>query len=262
LHNVTAFYITTAFVVMGVGAWLLRHNRAVEDSHMMIRMALGLLIILVPLQIYLGDLHGLNTREYQPAKLAAIEGIYATAQPAPLTLFGIPDDRAATMRYPIEVPHLGSLILTHSWDGSIKGLREWPESDRPPVALPFFAFRIMVGIGVVMLFVADCGHGSSIARKALGFELVLAALSVGGAAGVHCRHRWVDNYGSRPATLDCLRPDAYGRVAIPFADSARCNAVVSTLYHRVPDHVSNGHRIHGGAGATRASTAGSRIGTG
>jgi len=124
---------------------------------MMIRMALGLLIILVPLQIYLGDLHGLNTREYQPAKLAAIEGIYATAQPAPLTLFGIPDDRAATMRYPIEVPHLGSLILTHSWDGSIKGLREWPESDRPPVALPFFAFRIMVGIGVVMLFVAIAG---------------------------------------------------------------------------------------------------------
>jgi cytochrome d ubiquinol oxidase subunit I len=150
---------------------------------MMIRMALGLLIILVPLQIYLGDLHGLNTREYQPAKLAAIEGIYATAQPAPLTLFGIPDDRAATMRYPIEVPHLGSLILTHSWDGSIKGLREWPESDRPPVALPFFAFRIMVGIGVVMLFVADCGHGSSIARKALGFELVLAALSVGAPLG-------------------------------------------------------------------------------
>jgi cytochrome d ubiquinol oxidase subunit I len=157
LHNVTAFYITTAFVVMGVGAWLLRRNRAVEDSRMMIRMALGLLIILVPLQIFLGDQHGLNTLEYQPAKLAAIEGLYSTAQPAPLTLFGVPDDRAATMRYPIEIPRLGSLILTHSWDGAVKGLKEWPENERPPVVLPFFAFRIMVGIGFIMLFVAIAG---------------------------------------------------------------------------------------------------------
>jgi cytochrome d ubiquinol oxidase subunit I len=97
-HNVNAFYITTAFVVMGVGAWLLRRGRATEDARMMIRMALGLLILLVPLQIFLGDQHGLNTLEYQPAKLAAIEGRYDTVQPTPLTLFGIPDDAAATMR--------------------------------------------------------------------------------------------------------------------------------------------------------------------
>jgi cytochrome d ubiquinol oxidase subunit I len=158
LHNVTAFYITTAFVVMGVGAWLLRRNRAVDDSRMMIRMALDLLIILVPLQILLGDLHGLNTLEYQPAKLAAMEGLYDTAQPAPLMLFGIPDDDAAAMRYAIEIPKLGSLILTHSWDGAIKGLKEWPVDQRPPVALPFFAFRIMVGIGLIMLFVAIAGQ--------------------------------------------------------------------------------------------------------
>ncbi len=104
MHNVTAFYITTAFVVMGVGAWLLRRDRATEDARMMIRMALDLLIIIVPLQIFLGDQHGLNTLEYQPAKLAAIEGRYDTAQPTPLTLFGIPDDAAATMRYAIEDP--------------------------------------------------------------------------------------------------------------------------------------------------------------
>jgi cytochrome d ubiquinol oxidase subunit I len=156
-HNVTAFYITTAFVVMGVGAWLLRHDRALEESRMMIRMALGLLIILVPLQIFLGDQHGLNTLEYQPAKLAAIEGLYETAKPAPLTLFGIPDDRAAMMRYPIEIPNLGSLILTHSWDGAVKGLKEWPANERPPVALPFFAFRTMVGIGAIMLLVTIVG---------------------------------------------------------------------------------------------------------
>jgi cytochrome d ubiquinol oxidase subunit I len=143
---------------MGVGAWLLRRGRATEDARMMMRMALDLLILLVPLQIFLGDQHGLNTLEYQPAKLAAIEGRYDTVQPTPLTLFGIPDDAAATMRDAIEIPNLGSLILTHSWNGTIKGLKEWPADQRPPVGPPFFAFRIMVGIGVIMLIVVIAGQ--------------------------------------------------------------------------------------------------------
>ncbi len=158
LHNVTAFYITTALVVMGVAAWLLRRGRAAEDARMMIRMALDLLIILVPLQIFLGDQHGLNTLEYQPAKVAAIEGRYDTVSPVPLTLFGIPDDRAAVMRDAIEIPDLGSLILTHSWNGAIKGLKEGPADQRPPVGPPFFAFRAMVGIGLIMLFVVIAGQ--------------------------------------------------------------------------------------------------------
>ena len=157
-HNVTAFYITTGFVVLGVAAWLLRRGRAVDESKMMIRMALDLLIVLVPLQILLGDMHGLNTLEYQPAKVAALEGRYDTVQPTPLTLFGIPDDKNATMNYAIEVPRLGSIILTHTWDGAIKGLKEWPVQDRPPVGPPFFAFRIMVGIGILMLLVAIAGQ--------------------------------------------------------------------------------------------------------
>jgi cytochrome d ubiquinol oxidase subunit I len=158
MHNVCAFYITTGFVVMGVGAWLLRRDRAAEDARMMIRMALDLLILLVPLQMFLGDQHGLNTLEYQPAKLAAIEGRYDTLNPAPLTLFGIPDDKAAVMRYAVEIPDLGSLILTHSWSGTFKGLKEWPADERPPVGPPFFAFRIMVGIAFIMLFVAVVGQ--------------------------------------------------------------------------------------------------------
>ena len=157
-HNVTAFYITTGFVVLGVGAWLLRRGRAIEEARLMIRMALNLLIILVPLQFFLGDQHGINTLEYQPAKVAAIEGRYDTVKPMPLTVFGIPDDKNATMRNAIEIPHLGALILTHSWNGGIKGLKEWPAQDRPPVGPPFFAFRIMVGIGVIMLIVAIAGQ--------------------------------------------------------------------------------------------------------
>ncbi|MFZ1152642.1 MAG: cytochrome ubiquinol oxidase subunit I [Xanthobacteraceae bacterium] len=158
LHNVTAFYITTAFVVMGVGAWLLRRERAADDARTMMRMALDLLILLVPLQMFLGDQHGLNTLEYQPAKLAAIEGRYETAQPAPLTLFGIPDDAGGTMRAAIEIPRLGSLVLTHSWDGAIKGLKEWPADQRPPVGPPFFAFRVMVGIACIMLLIVVAGQ--------------------------------------------------------------------------------------------------------
>jgi len=91
-HNVTAFYITTAFVVMGVAAWLIRSGKSAAEGRVMVRMALGLLILLVPFQILLGDLHGLNTREHQPAKLAAIEGLYETSNPTPLTLFGIPNE--------------------------------------------------------------------------------------------------------------------------------------------------------------------------
>ena len=132
-HNVTAFYITTGFVVLGVGAYLFRSRKSAEEAQLMVRMALNLLIVLVPLQILLGDMHGLNTRAHQPTKLAAIEGVYDTEQPDALALFGIPDDAAEQLRYAIRIPHLGSLILTHSWNGEVKGLKEWPREDRPPV---------------------------------------------------------------------------------------------------------------------------------
>jgi cytochrome d ubiquinol oxidase subunit I len=157
-HNVTAFYITTGFVVLGVSAWLLRRGRSSDEAGMMLRMALNLLIVLVPLQIVLGDLHGMNTKIYQPAKFAAIEGRYDTVTPLPLTLFGIPDDRAGVMRHAVEIPMLGSLLLTHSRDGTIRGLDSFPADQRPPVGPPFYAFRIMVGIGLVMLFVAVAGQ--------------------------------------------------------------------------------------------------------
>jgi cytochrome bd ubiquinol oxidase subunit I len=156
-HNVTAFYITTAFVVLGVSAYLIRSRKSETESRTMMIMALGLLALLVPAQMVLGDMHGRNTLEYQPTKLAAIEGRYDTEKPTPLTLFGIPDDKAATMRYAVEIPWLGSLILTHTWDGAIRGLKEWPAADRPPVAFPFFGFRIMVGIAFVMLGVVVLG---------------------------------------------------------------------------------------------------------
>jgi cytochrome d ubiquinol oxidase subunit I len=150
-HTVVAFYITTGFVVIGVGAWYLRRGRFVEEGRSMVSMTLWLLTILVPLQIFLGDTHGLNTLRYQPAKIAAIEARWDSVSGAPLTVFAVPDEKTESNRYAVDIPYLGSLILTHDARGNVRGLKEWPVEERPPVAIPFYAFRIMVGIGLLML---------------------------------------------------------------------------------------------------------------
>ena len=150
-HTVSAFYVTTAFVVLGVGAYLVRGGRFADEGQRIVRMALNFLIVFVPLQIVLGDMHGLNTRQYQPAKLAAIEGDWTTSDPTPLTVFGLPNETAERNDYAIEIPYLGSLILTHSLHGEIKGLKDFPVDRRPPVWPVFFGFRIMVGVAMIML---------------------------------------------------------------------------------------------------------------
>jgi cytochrome bd ubiquinol oxidase subunit I len=152
-HNVAAFYVTTAFVVLGVGAWLVRRGGFDHEGRRMMNMALGFLTLFVPLQIMLGDLHGLNTREHQPAKLAAIEGDWETTSPTPLTLFALPNQAAERNDYAIEIPYLGSLVLTHSLRDPVQGLKEFPPDQRPPVAVVFWSFRVMVGIGLLMLAV-------------------------------------------------------------------------------------------------------------
>ena len=106
---------------------------------------------LVPLQILLGDLHGLNTFHHQPAKIAGMEGHWETQTGAPLILFGWPDQKAETTRWAVEIPYLGSVILTHSLNGTVRGLKEWPAEDRPPAAIIFWSFRVMAGIGFLML---------------------------------------------------------------------------------------------------------------
>ncbi len=149
-HNVCAFYVTTGFTVLGVGAWLVQRRRS-EEARRMLLMALGFLTVFVPLQMVLGDQQGLNTLEYQPAKVAAMEGRWNTVSPAPLTLFAIPEQKAQRNADAIDIPDLGSLILTHSLRGAVRGLKEWPVNDQPPVLPVFIAFRIMVGIAFIML---------------------------------------------------------------------------------------------------------------
>lgn len=152
LHMLTASYLTTAFVVGGIGAYYLWRNKYVRHARVMLGMAMIMAIFVAPIQAVMGDFHGLNTLKHQPAKVAAMEGIWETEQGAPLKLFGWPDQEEEKTKYAIEIPKLSSLILTHDLNGEVKGLKEWPKDERPPVAWVFWSFRVMVGIGVLMIF--------------------------------------------------------------------------------------------------------------
>jgi cytochrome d ubiquinol oxidase subunit I len=156
-HMVCASLLTSSFVVAGISALYLFLRRHTQFARTGFSIALMAAAILAPLQILLGDMHGLNTREVQPTKLAAIEGRWTTRSDVPLTVFALPDQKAATNHDAIEIPYLGSIILTHSLHGTITGLRDVPADQRPPVAPVFFAFRIMAGVGFAMFTIAWFG---------------------------------------------------------------------------------------------------------
>jgi cytochrome bd ubiquinol oxidase subunit I len=151
VHMVLAAYLSTAFFVGAVGAWHLLKDWQMPTARKMFSMAMWMAAIVAPLQIIAGDFHGINTLEHQPAKIAAMEGHYETHQGAPLILFGIPDDEAEITRYQIAIPNMGSLILTHSFNGEVKGLKAFPKEARPNAAVVFWTFRLMVGLGFTML---------------------------------------------------------------------------------------------------------------
>jgi len=153
VHMVQAGYLATAFAVGAVGAYHLLRDQTNEAALVMFSMAMWMAVTVTPLQILAGDQHGLNTLEHQPMKIAAMEGHYETQSGAPLILFGLPDNTSEETRLSVSIPKLGSLVLTHDPNGTVKGLKEWPKADWPNVPLVFWSFRIMVGIGVAMLAV-------------------------------------------------------------------------------------------------------------
>jgi cytochrome bd ubiquinol oxidase subunit I len=156
-HMLTAAYLTTSLVVLAVGARYLLAQRHIEEGRTMMRMAIGMLAALGPLQLLIGDQHGLNTLEHQPIKIAAIEAHWDGSKPGALVLFAWPDERTESNLFEIAIPKAGSLILTHSLDGLFPGLKTVPPADRPPLAPPFFAFRVMVGIGVIIIAAGFAG---------------------------------------------------------------------------------------------------------
>jgi cytochrome bd ubiquinol oxidase subunit I len=156
-HMLNASYVTTTFVVAGIAAWYLLRDREQAFARRTFRAAVLTAALLAPLQIFLGDLHGLNTLKYQPIKVAAMEAHWETSGDVPFVVFAWPDQKATTNHFEIKIPYAGSLILTHSLHGEVKGLKEVPGKDRPYVPIVFFAFRLMLAAGFLMLALAWYG---------------------------------------------------------------------------------------------------------
>ena len=155
MHMATAAFVATAFFVGASGAWHLLKGRDNPAVRRMLSMAMWMALIVAPIQAVIGDMHGLNTLEHQPAKIAAIEGHWENTddKPTPLILFGLPDMQAEKTRFAVEIPYLGSLILTHSLDKQIPALKSFKPEDRPNSTIIFWSFRIMAGLGMLMIAV-------------------------------------------------------------------------------------------------------------
>jgi cytochrome d ubiquinol oxidase subunit I len=219
-HMVLAAYLTTALVVGGVGGLHLLRNRADAVARRMFSMAMWMLIVVAPLQIAAGDFHGINTLEHQPAKVMAMEGHYEShPDGAPLILFGIPNPEEKRIDYAIEIPKLSSLILKHDLNAPLDGLDTIPDEDEPPVAIVFWSFRVMVGLGFAML-----GLGAwSLFRRMRGqlYEarwLQRAAIAMGPMGFVAVLAGWITTeVGRQPFTVYGLlrTSDSLAPVAAP-----------------------------------------------
>jgi cytochrome d ubiquinol oxidase subunit I len=163
-HMTVAAFLATALFVGASGAWHVLRGRATPANKRMLSMAMWMILIVTPIQMAIGDAHGLNTLKYQPAKIAAIEGHWddQPGESVPLVLFGLPDMRAETTRHAIEVPYVGSLVLTHDVHGRIAGLKQFPAADRPNSTIVFWTFRVMAGLGMLMLLL---GAWSALLRR-------------------------------------------------------------------------------------------------
>lgn len=174
-HMILAAYVTSAFCVAATGAWYVLRGKAVQEGRAMLAMGLRLAAILVPVQIGFGHLVGDFVHDKQPAKFAAIEGRWDNEQPAREILLAWPDEKNERNRFEIAVPYLGSVIGSMSLTAEEKGIKSFPASERPPIAIPFFAFRVMVGCGLLMLAIAWFGSWLSFSERILKARLFLTA---------------------------------------------------------------------------------------
>ncbi|HEY8193896.1 MAG TPA: cytochrome ubiquinol oxidase subunit I [Hyphomicrobium sp.] len=220
-HMFTAAYLTTSLVVLSVGARYLCSKRFVEEAKTMIRMGLGMVAILAPLQLLIGDQHGLNTAEYQPVKLAAMEAHWDGSKPAELVLFAWPDAKTESNHFEVGIPHLGSLIIKHDPDGLFKGLKDFKPSERPALLPIFFAFRAMVGIGLLLIAIGFVGAFLWWRRKLFDATWYLQPLTYAWPLGFIAiiSGWWVTETGRQPylvygilRTVDAASPVSFGAV--------------------------------------------------
>ncbi|MBD3667181.1 MAG: cytochrome ubiquinol oxidase subunit I [Kangiella sp.] len=187
-HMVTAAFLSTAFLVGGVGAWHLfkarKQDERNEVARLMFSMAMWMAALVAPIQLLIGDLHGLNTLEHQPAKVAAMEGNYQTQKGAPLYLFGMPNSETETVDYAIKIPKAASFILTHDPDGELVGLDQFPKDEWPNVPIVFWSFRIMVAIGMGMIAIGLWSLYLRVRKKLYDTPLLLRVAIVFAPAGI------------------------------------------------------------------------------
>jgi cytochrome bd ubiquinol oxidase subunit I len=204
VHMVLGAFLSTALVVAGVGAFHLLRGRTAPAVITMTSWALGTVALLAPLQILAGHTAGETVRTYQPAKLAAMEGHWETHHGnAPLVLFAWPDEKDETNLYEIAIPRLGSLVVTNSWTGTVRGLKEWPASDRPPVGGVFWSFRVMVGLGFAMTALGAWGAWALWSNRLVASRWLLRlALPMGPAGFIAILAGWYTaEVGRQPYTV-------------------------------------------------------------
>lgn len=236
-HMVVASGLTAAFLVAGISAYRLLKGDDKKAPKLTLKIALTVAMVLTPLQIFIGDMHGLNTLEHQPQKIAAMEGVWHTEKGAPLLLFAIPDEQEKTNHFELAIPNMASFILTHDLQGEIKGLNEF-EGNHPPVAPVFYAFRVMVGVGMLMLIISWAGRIQLWRNKPLPRWLLQALVAMSFSGWLATLAGWyVTEIGRQPwlvtgilSVKDAATDIAPGNVALSLSLYLILYVVIMTAY--------------------------------
>ena len=229
-HMLIASGLTGSFLLAGISAYRLLKNDRAKDVMASLRTGVMVAAVLIPVQIVVGDLHGLNTLKYQPAKLAAMEGIWETQKGVPAVLFAIPDQATQSNLYEIAIPKLASFYLTHDWNGEVKGIKEFGDQ-HPPVGPVFWAFRIMVGVGLLMLAVSWFACYELKIKNTLSQRTAMVLVAMTFAGWVALVSGWyVTEIGRQPWLVHGVLTTAQAASQVPAGNIALSLAMYLTLY--------------------------------
>lgn len=229
-HMLIASGLTGSFLLAGISAYRWLKNDRAKDVMASLRTGVMVAAVLIPVQIVVGDLHGLNTLKYQPAKLAAMEGIWETQKGVPAVLFAIPDQATQSNLYEIAIPKLASFYLTHDWNGEVKGIKEFGDQ-HPPVGPVFWAFRIMVGVGLLMLAVSWFASYELKIKNTLSQRTAMVLVAMTFAGWVALVSGWyVTEIGRQPWLVHGVLTTAQAASQVPAGNIALSLAMYLTLY--------------------------------
>ncbi len=228
-HMLLASGLTGSFLLAGISAYRWLKGDRAKDVMASLRTGITVAAVLIPVQIFVGDMHGLNTLHYQPAKLAAMEGIWETQTGVPAVLFAIPDQATQSNKYEIAIPKLASFYLTHDWNGEVKGIKDFAE--HPPVGPVFWAFRIMVGVGLLMLVVSWFASYELTFKNTLSKRTAMVLVAMTFAGWVALVSGWyVTEIGRQPWLVYGLLTTAQAASQVPAGNIALSLAMYLTLY--------------------------------